>query len=170
MFKRKGGGVKGLLNNVKKTALFSHVGFPKRKWGKLLRFVPAWWKRSQTTRRWVTNDGHPSSFYPSFVRKVVEKYFSKKMYSSVQRRSRSRWMKNTARWEPGRSNILTLKLSPSLSFENQGGCRGKFCRGHDLRPGLSLLFLFSRHSWLSCLEMLAFVSFHKYPRAEWFQQ
>ena len=25
----KGGGVKGLLNNVKKTALFSHVGFPK---------------------------------------------------------------------------------------------------------------------------------------------
>ena len=29
MFKRKGGGVKGLLNNVKKTALFSYVGFPK---------------------------------------------------------------------------------------------------------------------------------------------
>ena len=28
MFKRKGGGVKGLLNNVKKTALFSHDGFP----------------------------------------------------------------------------------------------------------------------------------------------
>ena len=27
MFKRKGGGVKGLLNNVK-TALFSHDGFP----------------------------------------------------------------------------------------------------------------------------------------------
>ena len=30
MFKRKGGGVKGLLNNVKKTALFSHVGFPNQ--------------------------------------------------------------------------------------------------------------------------------------------
>ena len=28
MFKRKGGGVKGLLNNVKKTALFSRDGFP----------------------------------------------------------------------------------------------------------------------------------------------
>ena len=28
MFKRKGG-VKGLLNNVKKTALFLHDGFPK---------------------------------------------------------------------------------------------------------------------------------------------
>ena len=30
MFKRKGGGggVKGLLNNVQKTALFSHDGFP----------------------------------------------------------------------------------------------------------------------------------------------
>ena len=28
MFKRKGGGVKGLLNNVKKTALFLHDGFP----------------------------------------------------------------------------------------------------------------------------------------------
>ena len=31
MFKRKGGGgVKGLLTNVKKTALFLHDGFPKR--------------------------------------------------------------------------------------------------------------------------------------------
>ena len=30
MFKRKGGGgVKGLLNNVKKTALFLHGGLPK---------------------------------------------------------------------------------------------------------------------------------------------
>ena len=29
MFKRKGGGVKGLLNNVKKTALFLQQGFPK---------------------------------------------------------------------------------------------------------------------------------------------
>ena len=28
MFKRKGGGVKGLLNNVKKTALFLRDGFP----------------------------------------------------------------------------------------------------------------------------------------------
>ena len=28
MFKRKRGGVKGLLNNVKKTALFLHDGFP----------------------------------------------------------------------------------------------------------------------------------------------
>ena len=28
MFKRKGGGVKGFLNNVKKTALFSRDGFP----------------------------------------------------------------------------------------------------------------------------------------------
>ena len=28
MFKRKGGGVKGLLNNVKKTALFLKDGFP----------------------------------------------------------------------------------------------------------------------------------------------
>ena len=32
MFKRKGGGVKGLLNNVKKTALFLRVGFPKREY------------------------------------------------------------------------------------------------------------------------------------------
>ena len=33
MFKSKGGGggFKGLLNNVKKTALFSHDGFPKKK-------------------------------------------------------------------------------------------------------------------------------------------
>ena len=31
MFKRKGGGVKGLLNNVKKTALFLKDGFPKMK-------------------------------------------------------------------------------------------------------------------------------------------
>ena len=30
MFKRKGGGVKGLLNNVKKTALFLKDGFPKQ--------------------------------------------------------------------------------------------------------------------------------------------
>ena len=30
MFKRKGGGVKGLLNNFKKTALFLMDGFPKR--------------------------------------------------------------------------------------------------------------------------------------------
>ena len=29
MFKRKGGGVKGFLNNVKKTALFLHGGFPE---------------------------------------------------------------------------------------------------------------------------------------------
>ena len=29
MFKRKGVGVKGLLNNVKKNALFLHDGFPK---------------------------------------------------------------------------------------------------------------------------------------------
>ena len=29
MFKRKGGVVKGLLNNVKKTALFLQHGFPK---------------------------------------------------------------------------------------------------------------------------------------------
>ena len=28
MFKRKGGGVKGVLNNVKKTALFLKDGFP----------------------------------------------------------------------------------------------------------------------------------------------
>ena len=28
MFKRKGGGIKGFLNNVKKTALFLHGGFP----------------------------------------------------------------------------------------------------------------------------------------------
>ena len=28
MFKRKGGGGKGFLNNVKKTALFLHGGFP----------------------------------------------------------------------------------------------------------------------------------------------
>ena len=28
MFKRRGGGVKGLLNNVKKTALFLKNGFP----------------------------------------------------------------------------------------------------------------------------------------------
>ena len=28
MFKRKGGGVKGLLNNVKKNALFLKDGFP----------------------------------------------------------------------------------------------------------------------------------------------
>ena len=28
MFKRKGGGVKGLLNNVQKTALFSQEGIP----------------------------------------------------------------------------------------------------------------------------------------------
>ena len=28
MFKRKGGGVKGFLNNVKKTALFLHGGLP----------------------------------------------------------------------------------------------------------------------------------------------
>ena len=28
MFKRKGGGVKGILNNVKKTALFLKDGFP----------------------------------------------------------------------------------------------------------------------------------------------
>ena len=31
MFKRMGGGVNGFLNNVKKTALFSHDGFPKRR-------------------------------------------------------------------------------------------------------------------------------------------
>ena len=29
MFKRKGGGIKGFLNIVKKTALFLHGGFPK---------------------------------------------------------------------------------------------------------------------------------------------
>ena len=32
MFKQKGGGVKGLLNNVKKTALFLRDGFPKCTW------------------------------------------------------------------------------------------------------------------------------------------
>ena len=41
MFKGKGGGVKGLLNDVKKTALFLHDGFPKRGWchSTLISFV-----------------------------------------------------------------------------------------------------------------------------------
>ena len=41
MFKRKGG-VKGLLNNVKKTALFLRDGFPnqKNKSGTLFLFYP----------------------------------------------------------------------------------------------------------------------------------
>ena len=41
MFKQKGGGVKGLLNNVKKTALFLKDGFPNTE-GKNVNGADIW--------------------------------------------------------------------------------------------------------------------------------
>ena len=62
MFKRKGGGVKGLLNNVKKTALFSRDGFPNN----LNSYVPV------TFKTMVLNS-YPSH---SLLKLLPKKYFN----------------------------------------------------------------------------------------------